>query len=258
MMNWACGVSFWCRGCGTHTLPSLDVRESVGQLERDGWFFDGQFPSMDLTVYCPKCRPARAPKERPVFKPNTITILNGNSIAFENVDMDLVDIESLAHSLAQFPRFGGHQREFVSVAEHSVMVAEVMERELGRPDIAFEGLIHDLHETLSGGDIPRPYKRSPFFAAVPVLEMRVSEKIRARFGLPNELSELVHTADMMVFAAECNQNTNDGPHAGFHKPCPAANIQLRYWPWKEAKARFLAEFERLGQLYGKRGIDNGQ
>lgn len=223
--------------------------EMLEHANKTGWQLTNKWgPSM--AAFC-KAHRQTTPETPPPFEAallpaRTIQLVNGQNVPFEDFDPASISIEALAHSFAQTPRFGGHQLDFVSVAEHSVLVAQVLEGELARPDLAFEGLMHDIHEPISGGDMPRPYKNSAYFAPAAVLEARSAARLRTHFGLPPELSELVHQADMMVFAAECEQNTS-GPLRETRKPYKAANIQLRYWTWKEAKAQFMAAFERLAQ-----------
>lgn len=173
-----------------------------------------------------------------------IRLFNGKNFEFESPCIEPIHVESVAHSAAQLPRFCGHQREFVSVAEHSVLVSRVLEDELQRRDLAFEGLLHDFHEPLSGGDIPRPFKRSRFFAGANELEAQVASRVRAWFALPEKLTPLVHQADLMVFAAEVQQNMN-GPQEDFHCPYPSAQIKLRFLDWKQAKKAFLLRFYEL-------------
>lgn len=174
-----------------------------------------------------------------------IRLFNGTNFAFENPqDYREFDVESLAHSLAQLPRFLGHQRNFVSVAEHSVLVSLVLEHELRREDLAFEGLMHDAHEPLSGGDVPRPFKRSRAFDGFNEFERRTATRLRATFRLPSKLDPLVAKADLMVFAAEVEQNMN-GPRGDFECPYPAAKVELRYWDWREAKYQFLKRYYTL-------------
>lgn len=62
-------------------------------------------------------------------------------------------IEDIAHALSMQCRYAGHVREFYSVAEHSVRVAEIVP-----PKYRLWGLLHDASEAYLI-DLPRPVKR---------------------------------------------------------------------------------------------------
>lgn len=70
-----------------------------------------------------------------------------------------VDIISIAWALAQTNRFGGHAARPYSVAEHSLLVREIAERELGitDPHGLLAALMHDAHEAYCG-DMHTPGK----------------------------------------------------------------------------------------------------
>lgn len=96
-------------------------------------------------------------------------------------DFDLIDI---ATSLSRLCRFNGHTRLAYSVAEHSVMVAQLMERLFEDTPNQFEafrwGLLHDAPEAYIG-DIPRPVKRQ--FEGVKELEAGLMKAIAECYGL---------------------------------------------------------------------------
>src|SRR3990167_8033626 len=114
-------------------------------------------------------------------------------------DVRLVDI---AHSLAMTCRFGGHAKFHYSVAQHSVLVAELLPERL-----RLYGLLHDAHEAYTG-DMVRPVKRSLDLGANhPYREMVVAceRVILAAFRLDplsSEDEDLVADADNRMLATE--------------------------------------------------------
>lgn len=102
-------------------------------------------------------------------------------------DVELVDV---AHGLAFTCRYGGHTKRYYSVAEHCVLVSEVVEcdaRKAGMPPdfvkaLALEALLHDSAEAYIG-DMVRPLKHQPQMAEFRRAEERIEECVRERFGI---------------------------------------------------------------------------
>jgi hypothetical protein len=102
-------------------------------------------------------------------------------------DVELVDV---AHGLAMTCRYGGHSKRFYSVAEHCVLVSDIVEgdaRRAGMPAdfvraIALEALLHDSAEAYIG-DMVRPLKHQAEMAEFRRAEERIEECIRAAFKI---------------------------------------------------------------------------
>lgn len=131
----------------------------------------------------------------------TFTGKTAHVCALAPEEIDLLDI---AHALTLQRRFGGHSREPWSVAEHSMLVARIVELELDRPDLVPQALLHDASECYLV-DVPRPAKCSRFLAGYRELEARVSAAIYARFGLPEKLDPVVKRADEIALATEADR-----------------------------------------------------
>lgn len=107
---------------------------------------------------------------------------------------DAIDIRDIAHALGNICRFGGHCNRFYSVAEHSVLVAQVLPREL-----RLQGLLHDATEAYCV-DVPRPLK--VLLGNYAEIEHRIWEVIAKKFDVPVELDPRVKQADNDVLLAE--------------------------------------------------------
>ena len=112
---------------------------------------------------------------------------------------DDVYIEDIAHALSLMCRFGGHCREFYSVAQHSVLVSIHCEHKL-------HGLLHDAEEAYLT-DMIRPVKRSLKALGVDVFEkaaFTLSQVIAYRFGLAltREAEEDVKKWDNIMLSTE--------------------------------------------------------
>lgn len=107
------------------------------------------------------------------------------------------DIRDIAHSLSLCTRFNGHTREFYSVGEHSLMVADLMEM-LGLGDPR-EGLLHDATEAYLT-DVPAPLKQ--FLPDWKKLDDKVDTALRLHFNLPEKKTSGCKKADWLALYIE--------------------------------------------------------
>lgn len=120
-----------------------------------------------------------------------------------------VRVLDIAHALAKLNRFNGHTARLYSVAEHSLHVVTVMERELGVRDPAalLCGLMHDAHEAYLG-DVSRPMQEALGEAAGRVwgyLSDSVQRIVLRRLCIEGDWArwaEVVKQADNIVCATE--------------------------------------------------------
>jgi len=123
-----------------------------------------------------------------------ITTLSGRQIDPFNLRTKDIDIQDIAHSLAMQCRYNGHTRRFYSVAEHSVLVSQVLPDEH-----KLWGLLHDATEAYIG-DMVSPVKgRMTDFKK---LEQQIEKAVAERFGLTSAMPEIVHGADKHILSLE--------------------------------------------------------
>jgi uncharacterized protein len=151
-----------------------------------------------------------------------------------------IRIEDIVHALSNQCRFGGHAREFYSVAEHSVRVSQ-----LCRPEDALWGLLHDASEAYLS-DVPAPLKELPAFEAYRAAERSLQGTIAVRFGLSTEQPRSVTEADRAVLGIEiCDLLRPLGSPQPGRPPHKTKLVIANPWPPRIAKARFLTRFREL-------------
>lgn len=112
-----------------------------------------------------------------------------------------LDLHSMCNALGQSGRFAGNSG--TNTAWHSLEVAKLakeLAQKEGLPEeiqnlVYRQGLIHDIHEAITG-DITRPMKAA--CPAIAELENRVAAVVRAELGFPPRMHELVAKADTTV------------------------------------------------------------
>lgn len=165
---------------------------------------------------------------------------------------EMIDINDIANSLAMKCRFNGHCTHFVSIAEHSVMVYNVLKMNFNVTDnvILLQGLLHDAGEAYLC-DVPKPIKSS--LMGFVELENDILDVVMGKYGVATkngELPEVVHAADRLSGIYEYSQNMerdNEG-ELGFDlvktKDIPSWGL-LPFWKPGTAKKEFTQAFQEL-------------
>jgi uncharacterized protein len=153
-----------------------------------------------------------------------------------------IDIDDIAHSLAQQCRFLGHTDGFYSVAQHSVLVSELVPAQ-----DALWGLLHDAAEAYIC-DLPAPIKRCRCMRSYRRIENRLLRAVARRFSLPEVLPDSVRQADRLVLATEFRDVTTVDDWEWIVDECgfePSEHILIYPWPPIVAEERFLRRFWEL-------------
>jgi len=193
----------------------------------------------------------------------------GGHFNYEDPVASDINIEDIAHSLANQCRFNGHTKVFYSVAEHSVLCYHYLNELKNEHDDKVKisaktlmfALMHDAAEAVIS-DIPKPFKmRLPDFdkledkyleAILDCLELDLEDADRAlvtqadRYMVMKEAKELLMPATRFRYIwgpwiskyqslykeMMGNEDTND-------------DIFISAWSPEEAKAQFLSIFNDL-------------
>ena len=123
-----------------------------------------------------------------------IETFTGKKFHYLSPEPGEICIEDIAHALALTCRFGGHCREFYSVAEHSYRVAQLV---AGRDKLS--ALLHDAHEAYLH-DVPRPIKAD--IPGYKILADRIQRAINNAFCLTIYNPTYTKFADDTLLATE--------------------------------------------------------
>jgi 5'-deoxynucleotidase YfbR-like HD superfamily hydrolase len=173
-----------------------------------------------------------------------IQTLSGRRVNPFDAAPEDIDPADIALALSNLCRFGGHSRAFYSVAQHSVIVSDLL-AETGAPvDEVLAALLHDASEAYLG-DLPHPIKhRSELGARFKAAEQELEAIIAQRFDLP-EASATIKPIDRALLATERRTFSRvawEWPELDGVEP-----LDLEIEPWEPPRAarEFLDRYERL-------------
>jgi uncharacterized protein len=182
-------------------------------------------------------------------------MLTVSGIAFDvnQPDPDLVKLSDMSHHLSLINRFCGATYRPYSVAEHSCLVTEILERELGLhdPHGLLAGHTHDGHEAYFG-DIIQPVKHHLGEVAT-VAELRLERAVQKRYGLTTPAAayrQLIRRADLMALATERRDllPEHTEPWACLTGIEPVTWVNLRnqeHFTWQDWREAFADKFNEL-------------
>lgn len=181
---------------------------------------------------------------QPIAKPRSIKTFCGKRFILSAPTPAMVDIIDIAHSLSLQTRFVGHVREFYSVAQHCVHVADMVLPATGNARVALQALLHDATEAYTG-DLSRPLK-SDLGRSFAQYEERIHYTICQAFGIPALLPVIVSQIDDRMLATEARDLIGglDDDETAELKAEPF-NFTVTPWEPKEAFRQFMACFNAL-------------
>lgn len=130
----------------------------------------------------------------------TIRTRSGKYFDFVNPHPDQITIEDIAGALSKICRFGSHIERFYSVAEHSVLCAQVASMDGASTEAIKAVLLHDAAEAYCG-DMVKPLK--VLLPEYSVIEKRVEDYIELKFGIRfSHYSSYIREIDLGLLMAE--------------------------------------------------------
>lgn len=177
-----------------------------------------------------------------------MTTWQGNFFHPEHISELDVDILDIAHALSGTNRYCGHLNHFYSVAQHSVIVAnlvgfwgahthEIFGNELR--ELKLSALLHDASEAYMP-DMPSPVKALlPDFKA---LELEVEKHIFKEFDLPFPLHPLIKKVDTNIRGSEVASMSN---WVGMTKIDDLYKVAIEPLSSKDAEEEFLDLYVEL-------------
>lgn len=148
-------------------------------------------------------------------------------------------IEDIAHALGMSCRYGGHVDRFYSVAEHCVLMSQVVS-----PKAALCALLHDAAEAYLS-DVVRPIKKQlPDYVTV---ENRLLNVIFERFGVDPVWPVEVVNADSRILHDEraALLKPSPQPWAGYIEAMTPLDVKIECWSPEQAADMYLLAFQEL-------------
>ena len=185
-----------------------------------------------------------APDHAPSAPGPYLQTVSGRFVNPFDPDPEQLDIGDITRALANVCRFGGHCRSFYSVAQHSVIVSELVEQRGGDVEDVFAALMHDATEAYLG-DMPHPIKhRSPLGAAFKAAEDHLEQVIAERFDIKPDVPE-IKPADRALLATERLAFSAENWHWPELDGVEPLTLELTAWSPDEAAEKFAARYAEL-------------
>jgi 5'-deoxynucleotidase YfbR-like HD superfamily hydrolase len=184
------------------------------------------------------------PEHAPPAPGPYLQTVSGRRVNPFDPDPAQLDAGDIARALANQCRFGGHSRVFYSVAQHSVIVSQLVEQRGGDTEDSFAALMHDAAEAYLG-DMPHPLKhRSPLGAAFRAAEARLEQALRERFRIRPDVPE-IKRADRALLATERRAFSAETWHWPELEGVDPLDLALTAWPPDEAAQAFAERYAEL-------------
>ena len=183
------------------------------------------------------------PDDLPAPGPYLQTV-SGRRVNPFDPDPSQLDPDDIARALGNVCRFGGHAKAFYSVAQHSVIVSQLVEQRGGDAHDAFAALMHDATEAYLG-DMPHPLKhRSALGAAFKAAEEHLERAISERFRIKPDVPE-IKRVDRALLATERRAFSAEDWHWPELEGVEPLDLELTAWSPDDAARAFAERYAEL-------------
>lgn len=181
--------------------------------------------------------------------PNCFQTASGIMFNLLDPKPEMFNIQDIAQCLSRIPHWNGSTKQFISVAEHSILVSKYLPQEY-----QFTGLMHDCAEAYIG-DISRPLKKllidfADSFSelnSIEIIESNILFQASKVFGLEYPLPEIVKQVDTQICETE---RVLLMPPGDWNFGCdPIPDISIHCWEPREAYIQFMCRFYNLMKGY---------
>jgi 5'-deoxynucleotidase YfbR-like HD superfamily hydrolase len=128
-----------------------------------------------------------------------IRTYTGGKLYYFHPEKSKIEIEDIAHALSLICRFNGATKEFYSVAQHSVFVADKVKENGGTQEEIYSALMHDTAEAFIS-DVPSPFKK--FFPGFKKAETRMEKFLANKFQFKFPYGQIVKEYDLIALSTE--------------------------------------------------------
>ena len=140
--------------------------------------------------------------------PPKVQLRSGTMFDYTDIKHMLFDIEDIAHALSNMCRFNGHTNKFYSVAQHSVLVSELVPEEH-----ALAALLHDAAEAYCG-DMVSPLKQLlPVYQSI---HTTIEQNLYRSVGVEWPVHACVKDADVKTSYRGARPNDTSPCSLGIH------------------------------------------
>ena len=176
-----------------------------------------------------------------------IKLASGGYLDLLNPKPEQIHIEDIAHGLSHICRFNGQTKIFYSVAQHCIMVSELVPQHL-----ALEALLHDASEAYIG-DVITPLKHLlPDYLEI---EENLERVIRQRFGISLAHNPIIKKFDKIAVVSEkyalLDPHPLDEVHWHEYSSIKPLFIKAYATSFGFIKSQFLARFRELTDSVGR-------